>query len=340
MKYILVDSANIFFKSKYIASKRDTDEERVGMALHLVINGVQSIVKKYGAGEPLHVVFCLEGKSWRKAVYPKYKANRAVKNASLTEEEIELDKKFFETYNEFTEYLSTKTNVSVIRNANSEADDIIARFIHLHPNDTHYIVSSDSDFAQLISPNVSQYNSLSGELITINGYYDAYGNPVKDKKTGEHKLLNDPQYILFEKTMRGDTSDNVFSAYPGVRSKSTKNKTGLIEAFNDRNKQGFCWNNMMLQRWVDHEGVEHLVRDDYERNRMLIDLSMQPQEIKDSVDQTILETVNKNIASHVGIHFLKFCNKHQLLKILDYAESYVGWLNQSYDGVLKETENV
>ena len=34
--------------------------------------------------------------------------------------------------------------------------------------------------------------------------------------------------------MRGDTSDNVFSAYPGVRVKGTKNKVGLQDAFEDK----------------------------------------------------------------------------------------------------------
>ena len=52
--------------------------------------------------------------------------------------------------------------------------------------------------------------------------------------------------------MRGDTSDNVFSKLiPGVRVKGTKNKVGLQEAFADKDKKGYSWNNMMLQRWVD-----------------------------------------------------------------------------------------
>ena len=66
--------------------------------------------------------------------------------------------------------------------------------------------------------------------------------------------------------MRGDTADNVFSAYPGVRTKGTKTKVGLQEAFADRDSKGYSWNNMMLQRWGDHEGFEHRVIDDYQRN--------------------------------------------------------------------------
>ena len=69
--------------------------------------------------------------------------------------------------------------------------------------------------------------------------------------------------MLFEKCMRGDTSDNVFSAYPRCPKKGTRNKVGLIEAFEDKNTKGYNWNNMMLQRWVDLDGVEHPVLDDY-----------------------------------------------------------------------------
>ena len=57
--------------------------------------------------------------------------------------------------------------------------------------------------------------------------------------------------MLFEKCMRGDTSDNVFPIFLGVRTKGTKNKVGLQEAFEDRKTKGSNWNNMMLQRWID-----------------------------------------------------------------------------------------
>jgi 5'-3' exonuclease len=338
MKYILVDSANTFFKSRYVASRTTDDWEKVGMALHLTFSSVQSIIKRYSNGQPVHVVFCLEGRSWRKDYYEPYKRNRAVKQASLTPKEVELDKMFWETYEHLTSYLRDKTNVSVLRCPTAEADDIIARFVHLHPDDEHYIVSSDGDFAQLIAPNVKQYSSVSGHLITIDGYYDDRGREVKDKKLGGHKKLGDPQYLLFEKCMRGDTSDNVFSAYPGVRTKSTKKSVGLVEAYADRVSKGFNWNNMMLQRWVDHEGVEHRVLDDYQRNVVLCDLTAQPQDVKDAVDSVIRQEVRHKPTPNVGIHFMKFCAKFELTKISDQAESYARWLNSPYTGVLHESE--
>ena len=333
MKYALVDTANLFFRARYVASRNADAWQKLGMALHLSLASANQVVRKHGID---HVVFCLEGRSWRKDFYKPYKANRAVDETAMTDAEIEENKMFWETYELFTTFLREKTNCSVIRHPTAEADDIIARFVNLHPNDEHIIVSSDTDFIQLISENVKQYNGITNQLITLDGYYDDRDRPVIDKKTKQHKTLGDPQFILFEKCMRGDATDNVFSAYPGVRTKGSKNKVGLTEAYADRDRKGFNYNNIMLQRWTDHNGVEHRVRDDYERNVTLIDLTAQPEEIRNQVDKTIQDTVKLDHIPQVGIHFMKWCGKYELTKISDQAETYARWLNAPYKGTLHE----
>jgi len=255
----------------------------------------------------------------------------------MTEDEAEEDKLFWETYDNLTKYLSDRTNCSVIRCATAEADDIIARWISLHPQDDHVVVSSDTDFVQLVAPNVTQYNGITDELITLEGIFDAKGKPVTDKKTKQPKTIPDPSWLLFEKCMRGDTSDNVFSAYPGVREKGTKNKVGLREAFADRDKRGYSWNNMMLQRWTDHNGEEHRVLDDYERNCTLIDLNAQPDAVKATVDAAIREQLSHKDVGMVGAHFMKFCGKYELTKLSDQADTISRWLNETYKGVLNDT---
>lgn len=333
MKYALIDTANTFFRARHVASRNTELSEKIGMALHLTLASVNMVVRNHGID---HVVFCLEGRSWRKDVYEPYKKNRVVDAMSVTEAEKEENEMFWDTYDKFTTYLKEKTNVSVLRHERAEADDLIARFIHLHPNDTHYVISSDSDYVQLISDNVFQYNGVTNELITLNGYFKDNGKPIVDKKTKEPKLLEDPQYLLFKKLIRGDGGDNVFSAYPGAREKGSKNTVGIREAFDDRNSQGFKWNNFMLQRWVDHNGVEHRVRDDYERNKMLIDLTAQPNDIKVEVDQRIKDMVRVQTTPQVGVHFMKFCGKYELEKISTQADSYAKWLNTPYQGKLHE----
>lgn len=332
MKYIIIDTANLFFRAKHVGFKQSDPHEKVGMALHITLNSVNKVAQKFGAD---HVVFALEGRSWRKDFYKPYKANRAVDTAALTQRELEEDQLFWSTYEDFTKFLTESTNTSVIRSERAEADDVIARFINLHPNDDHYIISGDTDFDQLISQNVKRYDGINNQLITIDGYFDDQGNRILDKKTKEHKVFGDPRYILFEKCMRGDTTDNVFSAYPGIRSRGTSKRYGLAEAYADIDKQGFVWNNVMLHRWVDHEGIEHCVRDDYQRNRILIDLNAQPEDIKEKVDTDVKTQLRISNVSNVGIYFLRFCGRHELVKISETAERYLSWMNKPYTGTLK-----
>ena len=331
MRYVLIDTANMFFRARHTAFRASDPWEKVGVALHTTLMSANKVVKRFEAD---HVVFALEGRSWRKDHYKPYKANRTAARAALTEAEADEDKMFWETYDNLTKYLSERTNCSVLRCPTAEGDDIIARWINLHPQDEHIIISSDTDFVQLLASNVKQYNGITDELITVEGIFDAKGKAVIDKKTKEPKKIPDPAWLLFEKCMRGDTSDNVFSAFPGVRTKGTKNKVGLQEAFEDRNTKGYNWNNMMLQRWTDHNGDEHRVLDDYERNRELIDLTHQPQDVKDTVDLAIIEQVSHKDIGQVGVRFMQFCGKYELNRCSDNADSFGRWMNETYKGVL------
>jgi 5'-3' exonuclease len=331
-RYALIDTANTFFRARHVASRSSTLEEKIGMAIHLTLASVNQAVRKYSID---HVVFCLEGRSWRKDVYGPYKKNRVVDAMSVTEAEKEESEQFWQTYEAFTTYIKEKTNVTVLRHERAEADDMIARFIHMHPEAEHFIISTDTDYNQLITDKVKQYNGVTGELATLEGYFKESGKPVLDKEK-KHKLLEDPAYLLFRKIIRGDSSDNIFSAFPGVREVGTKNKVGIKEAFEDRDSQGYSWNNFMLQRWTDHDDVEHRVRDCYERNKKLIDLTAQPQEIKDAVDARIRESVRTTTVPQVGIHFLRFCAKYELMKISEQADTYSKWLNAPYQGRVHE----
>jgi 5'-3' exonuclease len=327
MKYLLVDLTNTYFRARFSAHRSQDSEEKVAFAVHVTLN---SIAKAWREQHADHVVICLEGRSWRKDFYEPYKKNRAVARAALNESEQIEDKLFWQGLDDLKTFLEEKTNCTCLRHAELEADDLIAGWIQTHTNDQHIIVSSDTDFHQLLAPNVKQYNGITDELHTIEGIFDKKGAPVQDKKTKEPKKIPDPQWILFEKCMRGDPSDNVFSAFPGVRTKGTKNKVGLQEAYQDRSRKGFAWNNLMLQRWVDHNGEEHRVLDDYERNRILVDLSAQPARVREWINETItVNSVPKNV-SQVGTKFLKFCGKYALNRISDQAQNYVDFLCAAY----------
>jgi hypothetical protein len=319
MKYILVDTANTFFRARHVIN--GSADIKLGMAFHITLNSIKKAWYDFGGD---HVVFCLEGRSWRKDHYPPYKRNRSEARAAHTEKEAEEETVFWEAFDTFKTFIAEKTNCTVLQHQQLEADDLIAGFIQSHPNDDHIIISTDTDFVQLISPNVKQYNGVMETTITYEGIFDAKGKRVIDKKTQEPKEIPNPEWLLFQKCMRGDPTDNVFSAYPKVR----VNK--LQEAFEDRSSKGFAWNNMMLQRWVDHNGEEHRVLEDYERNRVLIDLAAQPKEIRTIINETIdTQAVPKSI-DQVGIRLLKFCNLYDLKKITDNITQYADPFQSRY----------
>jgi len=325
-QYILVDAANMFFRARHVVRGEDA-ETKVGMSYHIMFNSINKVWRDFKGS---HVVVCLEGKSWRKEVDTTYKANRTAARMALSPKEAEEEKLFWQAFDELKDYLSAKSNCTILQHPRCEADDFIARFIQNHPEDQHVIVSSDSDFFQLLAPNVRQFNGINKQLTTIDGIFDEKGRRVKDKKTKEDLPPPDPQWLLFEKCMRGDSTDNVFSAFPGVREKGTKNKVGLREAFADRETKGLNWNMMMLQRWVDHNEVEHRVRDRYLHNKMLIDLTEQPEDIKLALDTTINEAVNKQRVQSVGLHFVKFCSKWNLVTVAEKMTEHGEYLGATY----------
>jgi hypothetical protein len=325
--YIIIDTQNLFMRIRHGVKAPDTDQQ-FALCLHIIFNSIKKVWNQFDAA---HAVFCLEGRSWRKDIYAPYKANRKVVANKRTTREVEDDNAFFEVMDDFIQFVKKHTNCTLLRHPEAEADDMIARWILLHPDDNHIIISSDSDFQQLIAENVMIFNGITGLLYTKDGIVDKDGNAAKDKN-GKNLVTPDPEWLLFEKCMRGDDGDNVFSAFPGVRTKK------LIEAYEDRHAKGFAWNNLMLSKWTDHDGVEHRVKDDYERNRLLIDLKQQPADLIEKFDDTIRSLIIQEPRRQVGLALMKFCNKHGLIRIEKTVSDYSVCFGLNYKGQLLTSE--
>jgi len=321
--YIIIDTQNLFMRVRHGVKAPDT-EQQLALALHIIFSSIKKVWNQFDAA---HTVFCLEGRSWRKNVYAPYKANRKVAANKRSPREVEEDTIFFEVMDEFVQFVSKATNCTVLRHPEAEADDMVARWIGLHPNDTHVVISSDSDFQQLIADNVMIYNGISGLLLTKNGIFDKDGKIAKNKH-GVDLAVPNPEWLLFEKCMRGDDGDNVMSAFPGVRTKK------LQDAYEDRHNKGFAWNNLMLSKWTDHEGVEHRVKYDYDRNRLLIDLQQQPADLAEKFDETVRTSIVTDPRRQVGLALIKFCNRHGLVKIEKTSAEYSPCFSSVYAGTL------
>ena len=343
--YVLVDSHNLFHRAKH-ATLGDA-ATKAGYALHICFNSFKKLWREFGA---THIVVAVDKASWRKEVYPDYKAHRRVQDALKTKAEREEDELYFDTMKVFLEFLKTRTNVTVLESPGCEADDFIARWIQLHPDDQHIIFSGDSDFYQLLAPNVKIF--VAGDksrTISLDAVLDENGKPATKEKTVTEKIegktgkirevkkkvveaINppDPEYELFKKIIRGDASDNIMSAKPGVRENGSMKKPGIKEAYDDRHGRGYDWTMFMQDEWEDHEGNMIKVQDAYRRNQQLVDLTMQPQEIKDLMDQVIVEACQKPRKQGVGIYFLKFCEQMALVNLAKNPNDYAVILQAPY----------
>lgn len=340
MKYLIVDIANQLNMNSYV---RVPEPELIPVAaITLTLNNIVKIFNQYKCD---HVVICCEGGSWRKVIYPEYKANRKVKQLSQTEKEREQSKFFFQETDKFIRFLQEKTNASVLRENGIEGDDFVARWIDTHQEDEHIILSNDSDFIQLLSNNVDIYNPTGKYLLTKDMALNDEGsiayieriitetkNDIKIKMKKSFPVeVPDPEYELFKKCIRGDAGDNIMSAYPRCSEKGTKNKAGIIDAFNDKENKGIEWNMFMLHEWEkvvgkDEDGKAILkkvrVIDEYNKNKELIDLRAQPEEIKESMDQVIFNEENKQKRTSVGFDFIRICNDLGLGKIQQNINEY------------------
>ncbi len=346
MKHCLVDISNMVHRAKHsVASPTkmnsvyhdpfgdnapsNPDADRIGLILTTVMQGVLNSFTKFQSD---HCVIMFDTKSWRRAVYPEYKGHRRSEVKTPAEEhDYDLVNGLIDRLREF---LHGYTNVTVLNADQVEADDFIARWVQLHDDDSHVIISADGDFKQLVRDGVDLYNPMSHILYTIGGVFHQdkraikgvdevvmYGQPWYPKLDKNGSIMTfDPKWELFEKCIRGDTSDNIRSAYPRVyTTKMRKAFEGSVEEYN----------NFINSTW-GKDGEKHSVREQYEFNKHLIDLTDQPQYVIDIMDETIMAAIEKKRARMVGAHFAKFCSKYRLMRLIKQADRFTNMLSRSY----------
>ena len=342
--YILVDTYNLFFRALYTINDSDMTMCK-GMCLHTMFSMIKKACDRFN---PDCVVACRDGNgTWRKSLYPMYKANRIDKLQERTPYEIERDENLKDVFeNEFLPFIDTKTNIPLLSYPMIEADDLIARFIKTHPNDTVIILSTDNDFVQLLNDNVFIYNSMEERIISNKCVLDAEKKKplffkLKDGKISVPKEQPSEltelvptkdwvEYALFSKCIRGDKSDNIFSAYPGIREKSTKNKVGMIDAFTDRELKGYNWTTFMNSEWSDPFGTKHIVKEDYEHNKKIIDLKEIPEDLANEIDKYMTEKLSEPSKSCIGINLMKFFQHWNLQNLLRDVNTISGYFQRGY----------
>ncbi len=176
-KILLLDANNLIYRARYSAKfSREGDAAIV----YSFFRSLRPLVEKFS---PDVCYFVRDGApANRLDILPEYKQNRLREH----------DQSFYDQKKTIEELVDLYFPIITCRDLNLEADDLIAHLVlNNHTEDSCVIVSSDTDFIQL----VQQHNDCT-----------VY-NPIS-KKNREA-----PEYdYLTWKSLRGDSSDNI----PGI----------------------------------------------------------------------------------------------------------------------------
>ncbi|OCO98754.1 MULTISPECIES: DNA polymerase I [unclassified Ensifer] len=156
---------------------------------------------------PTHfaVIFDYSSKTFRNALYDQYKANRTAPPEDLIPQF------------GLIRHATRAFNLPCIEKEGYEADDLIATYTRLaeKAGASVTIISSDKDLMQLVTPNVSMYDSMKDKQISIPDVIEKWGVP--------------PEKMIDLQAMTGDSTDNV----PGIPGIGPKTAAQLLEEYGD-----------------------------------------------------------------------------------------------------------
>jgi hypothetical protein len=256
---ILIDYSGIAI-SNIFAQKVTVSED---MVRHMILNSLRMYNLKYRKEYGTMVLAC-DGGSWRKEIFPQYKANRKTSRDASG-----LDwKEFFRILSVVRDEVKEHLPYKVVHIQNVEADDIIGTLTEKTQNFGEHepvmIISADKDFIQLQQyPNVRQFSPMTKALI-------------KEK---------DAIKYLFEHTVGGDSGDGI----PNVLSPDN--------TFVDKIRQKPLSSKKIEQWYASRTSLDKVMDEatyrNFQRNTALIDLNKVPQDKKALIINTF-ESVKPN----------------------------------------------
>ncbi len=281
---LLIDFSQVFVSNimMHISLNGAPDIDK-NTVREMILNSLRRYRVKFHRNYGELVLCCDDRVSWRKGIFPFYKAGRR----TAREKSNVNWKLVFSCLEEIKVELIENLPYKVLQVETAEADDIIASLCHqfgqnsvIPRGEPIMIISGDKDFGQLQKYwNVQQYD------------------PVHNKPI----IINNPEMFILEHIMRGDradgipnflSDDNTF-VKPGAR--QTKMMTTNIEQWlND----GTAANGFI---------EDSILRFGFLRNDMLINLDNIPEKIQ----KTIIE-MYKNIVPSKRSKLLNYFMKHRL----------------------------
>ncbi len=265
----LVDFSQIVIGSYMTASKYadvDMDVLRPPVLNSLRIYRTK-FIEEYGE----LILCCDDRKTWRKEMFPNYKASRK-KSRQVSGIDWQ---NLYDCLNQLKDELRYWFPYKLIQIEKAEADDIIATLVGLISERT-LILSSDKDFVQLQGFNVRQYSPMQKKYVDGNAKWSLHEKIVRgDVGDGIPNIMSD---------------DNVFVDEGRRQKPITKKK---VDAWYELDPNMYCDSEMLRN---------------YNRNKQLVDLGEVPESIRINISkqfETIKVGSRRRLLTYFVNHRLK-----------------------------------
>lgn len=265
---MLIDFNGIAIGSLMAVTKKQSDVNE-DLIRHLIINSIIGYKKKFDCDE---IIICADARSWRRDIFPHYKAARQKGRESSPYDW----PKVFNLFNTVLDEINNHLPWKVIFVTGAEADDIIGHLTYKYGQTTPItIISADKDFIQLHNiGNIKQWSPM-------------------QKKFVKHA---DPAAYLKEHIIRGDSGDgipNILSSDDTfvTNKRQTPMRKKYIEAWMEQKPEDFLTTAEMADRWT--------------MNKKMIDLKCTPTDIRAEIDKQYDEYEGETGRSKIFNYFTK-----------------------------------
>jgi DNA polymerase-1 len=199
---ILVDGSSYFFRAFHALPPLTNSKGQHTGAIYGVANMIKRLAKDYESRQ-IAIVFDAKGKTFRNDLYPAYKAHRPPMPDALS--------------SQFQPLLSVLRAMGypLLIVEGVEADDVIGTLARAATcRGIPVIISTgDKDMAQLVNHNVTLVNTMSKEVLDIQGVQNKFGVM--------------PEQIIDYLALVGDVSDNV----PGIHKCGPKTAVKWLQQY-------------------------------------------------------------------------------------------------------------
>src|SRR5580658_10059508 len=107
-RYLVLDCNNLCQRAVHVIKNAPDQRDWIGRTYAIIFQSIAKLSNKFLAD---HCIACFDSYSWREEIYKIYKENR---RHEMNEKKLEAKKISHMVLREFSEYLRTKTNMTVL----------------------------------------------------------------------------------------------------------------------------------------------------------------------------------------------------------------------------------